>query len=491
MLRIVAVLGVVCGLAAGAFAQGRFTGLDTTASGQGTLRQNRFRDERIAQVRVSLRRNGDAEIQIEGDTTATLTGRWTEDFADSINLNLTRGFGNADLSATGKLYLNRGRFDRLDIDGRANGERFAVSFKAQRILDSGDYGNTSPGGRGYSVETARRAIEEQLYRERRERVEVRFDQADTYFVSNGEEGVRGTGRARIGNRDWQTFTFDTTVDTRQNRATRVTYDFYSGSVPGGVPGGNVPAGDFREGRYEIQLVNTGRIIGVGRDGVTVQQLSANNAPTQQWDIESAGGGYYYIRNAESGLVMTVEGNGGNGSSVVVARQMRDRDNQLWEVRPGPDRGFYFISKSGRALDSPSSARFEGGRMQVYSPNGEANQRFRLRQIAYTPPDYGAGQGGSSGSMRWRGRVDDVIRLEVRGGVVSERPVSGTPFNNGRFTFTSPLPRRPVNLSIDRRKARGSVEIIERPTPANNFTAVIEIRDSQGGAADYEFDLRWN
>jgi hypothetical protein len=245
---------------------------------------------------------------------------------------------------------------------------------------------------------------------------------------------------------------------------------------------------LRDRRYEIQLVNTGRLLDVGRDGLTVQQTSERGLRSQQWDFEPTSDGYYYIRSVETGRVMTAEGDR-NGASVVVAQQLRGRDNQLWEVRPGPDNGYYLVSKLGRALDSPSSARGEGGRMQLYSANGEANQRFRLRAIAYVPePDYG---GAGAGSVRWRGRVDDVVHLEVRGNTITERRVSGSSFDNGRYTFTSPFPRREATLSLDRRKARGSVEIIERPSAYNNYTAIIEIRDPQGGAADYEFDLRWN
>jgi hypothetical protein len=504
MKRMIALFGVVLTLAltVAALAQGRFNGLDTTARGDGTLRQDRFRDERITQVRITLRRNGDAEIQIEGDMpTVTYTGRWSEGFTDAINLNINRSSGGSNTSATGKIYLRRGEFDRLEIDGRRGGDRFAVSFTARRggggnfpggNSPGGGYNDPNLGGRGYSVEAARRAIEEQLYRERRERVEVTFDRADTYFVSNGEEGVRGTGRARFGNRDWEAFRFDSAVDTRQGRVTRVNYEFEN---RGGPVYGD-PASSFREGRYEIQLVNTGRLLEVGRDGVTVQQASASGARTQQWDFDSAGNGYYFIRSAGGG-VMTVEGNGENGSSVLVAPRRRTVENQLWEIRPGPDRGFYLISKLGRALDSPSSARFEGGRMQVYSANGEANQRFRLREVERRDDDFGGNHpwpgGGDSraGSVRWRGRVDDVVQLEVRGAAITERTISGSSFNNGRYTFTSPLPRREASLTLDRRKARGQVEIIERPSPANGYTAVIEIRDTQGGAADYEFDLRWN
>lgn len=496
------------GLTAELLAQNRFTELNTTAGGQGVLRQPRLGDEQIRQVRVDLRRNGDAYLEIESDRSRySFQGRWSEAITDSINLNINRGFDNRTVFASGKVYLRRGELDRVEFEGRVGGDVFGVSFTARRGFggqggqggyNSGGYNNQNPGNRNYANEIVRRAIEDQLFRERRENVEVVLDQAESYFAGNGEESVRGTGRVRIGNREWQSIRFDATVDSRQGRTTRLNYDFNNNN-----PGNSGAA--FREGRYEIRLVNTGRLLDIGNDGLTVQQTSGRDTRTQQWDIESAGNGYYYIRSAETGRVMTAGGNGGSGSTVIVSELRRGQDNQLWEVVPGPDNGFYFISRLGKALDSPSSARFEGGRMQVYNRNGEANQRFQLRLITYTPDRGGydrpgSGGGGSgggygnnrgSGSVRWRGRVDDVVRLELRGNSIIERAISGTSYNNGTYTFSSPMPRRDLSLTLDRRKVRGSIEILERPSFSNNFTTVIEIRDSQGGAADYEFELRWN
>jgi hypothetical protein len=93
-------------------------------------------------------------------------------------------------------------------------------------------------------------------------------------------------------------------------------------------------------------------------------------------------------------------------------------------------------------------------------------------------------------MRWRGRVDAEILLEVRGASVIEKNVAGRSYNNGRFTFSAPMPARELELRIENRKVRGSAEIVEKPAYSNNYTAVIRIRDPQKDAADYEFELVW-
>jgi hypothetical protein len=41
------------------------------------------------------------------------------------------------------------------------------------------------------------------------------------------------------------------------------------------------------------------------------------------------------------------------------------------------------------------------------------------------------------------------------------------------------------------EGRGNVEVIQQPSSRNNYQAIVLIRDSQGGADDYEIEIRWN
>ena len=63
-----------------------------------------------------------------------------------------------------------------------------------------------------------------------------------------------------------------------------------------------PRGASRgQGRYEIVNVKSGRLMGVDtRDRSSVVQFSAPSGDNTSWDIEQAGQGYYYIRNAANG-----------------------------------------------------------------------------------------------------------------------------------------------------------------------------------------------
>lgn len=98
--------------------------------------------------------------------------------------------------------------------------------------------------------------------------------------------------------------------------------------------------------------------------------------------------------------------------------------------------------------------------------------------------------GVTGRTFWRGMVDDVVQLEIRGRNIEVRTVSGRSYNNGTFSFTSPLPARKVSVAVDKKKGRGNVEVIQQPSRDNDFTAVIEISDRDGGAKEYQLEIYW-
>ncbi len=99
-------------------------------------------------------------------------------------------------------------------------------------------------------------------------------------------------------------------------------------------------------------------------------------------------------------------------------------------------------------------------------------------------------GSRSGRMTWRGRVDDDIRIIVRGGTAQVETIGGTPYYDAVSNFTASLPPRRVNVSVVKRRGRGEVFIEQQPSRENDYSAVVRIRDPRGGAAEYEFDLSW-
>jgi hypothetical protein len=99
-------------------------------------------------------------------------------------------------------------------------------------------------------------------------------------------------------------------------------------------------------------------------------------------------------------------------------------------------------------------------------------------------------GGRSGRMTWRGRVDDDVRITIRGGTADVETIGGTPYYDAQPNFSGSLPSRRVNVKLEKRRGRGEIYIEQQPSRENNFAVVVRIKDPRGGASDYEFDLIW-
>ncbi len=134
------------------------------------------------------------------------------------------------------------------------------------------------------------------------------------------------------------------------------------------------------GRYRIENAASNKALDVkAEDKKTVQQWSSNNNLNQQWDIEDAGGGFFYLRSAETNLVFDfAENRVRDGIKLIVAAR-RDSDNQKWKIADAGNAQFTIVSKSGKAADVPVNLRNnDGAVLQTQGPHGLENQRFQKR-----------------------------------------------------------------------------------------------------------------
>jgi len=99
-------------------------------------------------------------------------------------------------------------------------------------------------------------------------------------------------------------------------------------------------------------------------------------------------------------------------------------------------------------------------------------------------------GNRGGRMTWKGRVDDDIRVKIRGGSADVETIGGTPYYDAQPNFSASLPNRRVSVTLRKNKGRGDIYIEQQPSRENDFTVVIRIKDSKGGADNYEFELTW-
>lgn len=112
-------------------------------------------------------------------------------------------------------------------------------------------------------------------------------------------------------------------------------------------------------------------------------------------------------------------------------------------------------------------------------------------------ELGSGGGGGGfddrpviGRVYWRGMVDDKVQLVIRGNLIETRTMSGQAYPDGTFSFTALLPTREVNVGVTKSRGRGNVRVLQQPSQANDYTAVVEIVDSGGGAREYQLDIFW-
>ena len=103
-------------------------------------------------------------------------------------------------------------------------------------------------------------------------------------------------------------------------------------------------------------------------------------------------------------------------------------------------------------------------------------------------DNGGGQ--SSGSAFWRGTVDQEVQLVIQRRDIETRTITGTPYDNGTFSFTSSLPTRSVNVNVIKKSGRGNVRVIQQPNRDNDYTTIIQIVDGGSGAREYQLEVSW-
>jgi hypothetical protein len=116
-----------------------------------------------------------------------------------------------------------------------------------------------------------------------------------------------------------------------------------------------------------------------------------------------------------------------------------------------------------------------------------------RELNYGGPgggDQNPDTGSRTGRMTWRGRVDDDVRIRIRGGTAEVETLGGTPYNDGQPNFYNSLPYRRVTVRLTNTRGRGEIFIEQQPSRENDFTTIVRIRDTKGGASDYEFELQW-
>src|SRR5262249_41541053 len=93
-------------------------------------------------------------------------------------------------------------------------------------------------------------------------------------------------------------------------------------------------------------------------------------------------------------------------------------------------------------------------------------------------------------FQWAGRVDQEIRLTISGRDLTATNIGPSEPGSRISNVLSPVPRTDGELSLGVLEGRGDVDVLQQPTARNGYTAVIRIRDPQGGAGAYRINGFW-
>jgi hypothetical protein len=101
-----------------------------------------------------------------------------------------------------------------------------------------------------------------------------------------------------------------------------------------------------------------------------------------------------------------------------------------------------------------------------------------------------GRDGTDGMLRWRGAVDDEVEIRIQGRNFDTRTLSGNGTRDVRASISGRALRREQQVSVRERQGRGTVTVVQQPSQWNNYTAVVRIRDRQGGFGYYDIEVIW-
>ncbi len=93
-------------------------------------------------------------------------------------------------------------------------------------------------------------------------------------------------------------------------------------------------------------------------------------------------------------------------------------------------------------------------------------------------------------VTWSGRVDDEVLIACRENTCEPSIRSGQPVVRDRYQFSRPMPEEDFRVSLVEKEGRGDVRLAQQPSAANGYSAVVQIRDTEGGSSDYSFTLGW-
>lgn len=159
-----------------------------------------------------------------------------------------------------------------------------------------------------------------------------------------------------------------------------------------------------------------------------------------------------------------------------------RRNATLSVSKLEGRGTAFV------IQQPNRSNNFTAIVQVYDPQ-RSDDEYRL-QIRWQSQGGNVDERYSAGRVVWRGRVDDTVNIVISGSDVDSIDQSGSGLSNVNFNINGYLAARPGNVTVRKRRGRGSVTVLQQPNRNNDYEAIIQIYDPDGSDDDYEVEITW-
>ena len=96
------------------------------------------------------------------------------------------------------------------------------------------------------------------------------------------------------------------------------------------------------------------------------------------------------------------------------------------------------------------------------------------------------------NLNWRGDVDRTVEVSLRHRSVRVNVITGRSLRHRQLDTRVEgfLPASPVTVRLESVEGPGTVEIVQQPEQANDYTARVRITNSEPSRAEFRFILLW-
>jgi len=158
------------------------------------------------------------------------------------------------------------------------------------------------------------------------------------------------------------------------------------------------------------------------------------------------------------------------------------------------------SMLGRILDNVMA--FAKDSVLYTAPEAMGRYTIEEREVASARPPSPSGVGTAplvtqpaavprEGFVEIEARVDGSAVIVIQRDSARAEVISGQSVPAPLAAFSSPLPEAVgAQMNVEKRRGRGSVALIEKPSESNGYAAKIRIDDPRGGADAYQVRVNW-